>query len=191
MNKRLMLAALCGCAYTALDKKHGLAKGYSTSRHFTDAVVVDQNGTPKRFYSDLLAGKVVVINMMYTACSGICPANTQQLLEIHTMLGSRAGHDVHLYSLTLRPDMDTPAALLDYAKKYHVTGGWSFLTGAPDDMDTIRRSLGFFDTDPVADADLANHTGSLRIGNVARDRWLMMPSAVAPRLVVGAIDNIS
>ena len=48
-------------------------------------------------------------------------------------------------------------------------------------MDVIRRKLGFFNDDPKIDANLANHTGMVRIGHEALDRWFMMPALSSPK----------
>ena len=90
-------------------------------------------------------------------------------------------------SLTLRPEFDTPAALHDYVKQYDIGPGWTFLTGNPAEMDLIRRRLGFYDVDPVADADLSQHTGMIRFGDERRDRWAMSPAASSASQITRSI----
>ena len=155
--------------------------------YFTNAHLLTHDGRAVRFYDDLLKNKLVVINMMYTVCSGICPANTAALKALQQALGARVGRDIFMYSLTLRPEMDTPAALREYMRQYQVGPGWTFLTGKPAELDHIRRRLGFYDLDPVADADLARHTGMLRIGNLRAQRWSMAPVLATTRHLVAAI----
>jgi protein SCO1/2 len=192
MDRRLLISVLGGAALGAAGRLQAAVERKRQAHHyFPDPVLYDQAGKPVRFYSDLLKGKIVVINMMYTVCTRICPTNIARLREVQAQLGERSGRDVHLYSLTLRPDIDSPAALAAYARQFDVVPGWSFLTGRPADIDLLRRKLGFYDTDPVADADIANHTGALRLGNVDRDRWLMIPNKTAATQVVKAIDNLA
>lgn len=191
MERRLMLSALGGAALGATGRLHAAAgRKQQVHPYFPDPVLVDQSGRRVRFYSDLLKGKIVVINMMYTVCTRICPSNIARLREVQARLGQRSGRDVHLYSLTLRPELDSPPALAAYARQFDVGPGWSFLTGRLEDIDLVRRKLGFYDSDPVADADIANHTGALRLGNVDRERWLMMPNQTPAAQVVLAIDNL-
>jgi protein SCO1/2 len=191
MDRRLLLAMAGGLAYGAADKLIASPQRTpSPHPYFPDFFLINQAGKAQRLYSDLLKNKIVVINMMYAVCTGICPDNTARLREVQAKLGERSGRDVFIYSITLRPEADSPAVLADYARQYGITQGWSFLTGSPHNVDVARRKLGFYDTDPVADADIANHTGILRIGNVARDRWMMMPNRSRTELVVRAIDNI-
>ena len=186
-----MLSLLGGAGYGVATRLHA-ATGRKRAAHpyFPDPVLIDQRGQQVRFYSDLLKGKVVVINMMYTVCTRICPSNIARLREVQAQLGKRCGHEVHLMSLTLRPELDSPSVLAAYARQFDVALGWSFLTGQPKDIDLVRRKLGFYDTDPVADADIANHTGALRLGNVERERWLMMPNRTPTDQIVLAIDNL-
>uniref|UniRef100_UPI00286AAA98 SCO family protein n=1 Tax=Polaromonas sp. TaxID=1869339 RepID=UPI00286AAA98 len=140
-----------------------------------------------RFYDDVLRGKIVVINMMYTVCTGICPGNTANLLQVQQMLGNRLGRDIFMYSLTLRPEFDTPRALQAYVTQYGIKPGWTFLTGRPADVETIRRTLGFYDSDPAVDGDISQHTGMVRIGNAVRDRWVMTPALASPRQIARTI----
>lgn len=191
MDRRFLFATAGGLAVGMAGKLFASPEHASSPHpYFPDTVLYDQTGKPQRLYSDLLEDKVVVINMMYAVCTAICPDNTARLREVQAELGERSGRDVFIYSITLRPEADSPAVLAEYAKRYHVGRGWSFLTGSPRNIDLVRRKFGFYDTDPVADADIQNHTGVLRVGNVKLDRWMMMPNRSRAALVVRAIDNI-
>jgi protein SCO1/2 len=54
-------------------------------------------------------------------------------------------------------------------------------------VDEIRRKLGFYDSDPAADADISRHTGMVRIGNLRASRWSMVPAMASTRVVVASI----
>jgi protein SCO1 len=154
---------------------------------FPNFVLETHEGKKVKFYDDLLKDKVVVINMMYTVCSGICPANITNLLQVQEALGKRLGRDIFMYSLSLQPEFDRPSNLKDYVKLRDIKPGWTLLTGKPAEMEQIRRRMGFVDSDPVVDADLKNHTGMVRVGNVALDRWFMMPAMSRPQQIARAI----
>lgn len=186
VTKRDMLKAVLGGAVCA----PGLAAagGGPRAAYFPNTIVETQHGEKLRFYDDVVKGnKIVVFNMMYTLCTNICPPGTANLMQVQKLLGERVGRDVFFYSLTLRPEVDTPQALLAYAKQFGLNPGWKLLTGKPAEMDAIRRKLGFYDRDPVVDADLSQHTGMLRIGNEAYDRWKMMPALLTPRQLANSI----
>lgn len=159
---------------------------------FPNPVLQTQAGTRLRFRDDVVKGrKTLLFNMMYAGCRNICPPNTANLRQVQQLLGERMGRDVFFYSLTLQPDLDRPADLQAYASRYGIGPGWTFLTGARRDVDAVRRTLGFVDPDPAVDADLAQHTGMVRIGNPALDRWSMMPSLLAPARLARAIVELA
>lgn len=151
--------------------------------YFPNAVLRTHEGEPVRFYDDLIRGKTVAINMMYATCEGICPRSTGNLLEVQDALGERLGRDVFMYSITLQPEKDSPEVLKEYVEMHGVKPGWLFLTGAKRDIETIRYRLGFYDSDPEVDGDKSAHTGMVRIGNEALDRWAMAPA-------LGPVDQI-
>lgn len=86
------------------------------------------------------------------------------------------GKDVWFYSLTLEPERDSPEVLAKYAKGFGVGPGWLFLTGKPEDLETLRQNLGFAWSDPVLDADLTNHIGTAKMGNEPRNWWGAVPT---------------
>jgi len=189
-SKRIMLGTALAAAVSAplLGAAAKRASPGPRAGYFPNALLQTHEGKQVRFYDDVVKGdKIVVFNMMYTVCANICPPNTANLLRVQQMLGERMGRDIFFYSLTLKPEMDTPRALSEYAKLYGVKPGWTFLTGAPGDIDAIRRKLGFFDRDPQVDNDLSLHTDMVRIGNEAYDRWSMMPTLLTPRQLVNSI----
>jgi protein SCO1/2 len=196
MNSRRTLLAAAGVGALSLSglagavrATSGRPRGGPRAGYFPNALLQTEEGRTVRFYDDLIAGKVVVINMMYTVCSASCPPAMASLLKVQEALGSRVGRDVHMYSMSLQPDMDTPEALRAYAKKLGARAGWRFLTGRRGDMDSIRRSLGFSDPDPAEDTRPMRHTAMVRIGNESLDRWLMVPAMSTTRQIVSKVNN--
>ena len=191
-SKRDWLKWMGGAALAPVLAAGGPAAAAATKRgpragYFPNVVVQTHEGKKLRFYDDVVQGKIVVFNMMYSVCTGICPGNTANLLQVQEALGPRLGKDIFMYALTLQPAFDTPEALREYVDRYHIKPGWTFLTGQPQEMDTIRRKLGFYNEDPKIDANLATHTGMVRIGNEALDRWFMMPALSPPKQLAHAI----
>ena len=144
-------------------------------RHFPNVLLTAHTGKQVRFYDDLIKDKIVVINFMYVKCDGVCPGITANLARLQNLLGARLGRDIFMYSFTLKPEEDSPEVLRRYASAYRVKKGWTFLTGTPDDMELLRRSLGFTDPDPRLDADKSNHIGNIRYGNEALQLWGSCP----------------
>ena len=74
------------------------------ANYFPNSIVQMHDGRKLRFYDDVVRGKVVVFNMMYAVCTGICPGNTANLREVQARLGDRLGKDVFMVSMTLQPE---------------------------------------------------------------------------------------
>jgi len=147
---------------------HPASQGVSK---FTNAVLRTQDNKEVKFYDDLIRGKQVVINMMYAECHGACPLVTTVLKRTYRDLKDRMGKDLFFYSISVKPQDDTPAALKHYAEMRKADlPGWYFLTGDAYDIETIRFRL-FNMGHPGIDLDFAMHSGTLRIVNDATNYW--------------------
>src|ERR671932_2027471 len=121
------------------------------ANEFPNVPLVTQDGTPVRFYDDLIKGKAVAINLMYTSCKDECPLETARLVQVQRILGDRVGKDLFFYSITIDPRIDTPEVLREYADKFHVGPGWLFLTGEENDIRLIARKFGLpYDLDATS-----------------------------------------
>ncbi|MCA1636398.1 MAG: SCO family protein [Acidobacteria bacterium] len=154
------------------------------ARNLPNVELTTHEGRKVRFYDDLVKDKIVIFNFMYVRCEGTCPGTTANLLRVQKLLGDRVGKDIFMYSITLRPEEDTPQVLARYAKAHKVGPGWTFLTGTPENIETLRRRMGFIDLDPARDADKSNHISMLRFGNEPETRWAGCPAKVRPTGIV-------
>lgn len=141
---------------------------------YTNAVLRTHEGKQVRFYDDLIKDKHVVINFMYADCEGSCPVSTANLVRVHQRLKNRIGRDIFMYSMTVKPEHDTPAVLKEYAKMHGVKDGWLFLTGRPDEVRTIWSRLGY--RHPSLDLNPVAHTRMVRVINDRLNRWVMCSS---------------
>lgn len=172
---------------SGLSSREKLAK-----RYFPNFELTTHEGKKVRFYDDLIKDKIVVINFMYVKCEGVCMPVTMNLKRVQKLLGDRVDRDIFMYSITLKPQEDTPRELKRYVDAHRIKPGWTFLTGKPDEINTLRRSLGFKDAKAKLDQDLTNHTGMVKYGNEARQWWAMFPGeANAPWIVecIGWMDG--
>lgn len=157
------------------------------ARYFPNVEMTTHEGKKVRFYDDLIKDKIVIINFMYAECKGICPGITANLLKVQKLLGNRIGRDIFMYSITLKPEEDSPQDLRHYAQMHKVKPGWLFLTGKPDEIDALRRKLGFSNTNPKLDNDKTNHIGMIRYGNEPRQWWAMCPGQAHAQWIVESI----
>lgn len=137
--------------------------------YFPNVVLTTQDGKKVRFYEDVLRGKVVSINFIYTNCGDICPLDTAQLRQVQKLLGNRVGKDVFMYSISIDPEYDTPDRLKRYMRMFDVKPGWTFLTGRRDDIELIQRRLGIR---PVEPKQIKEHDTRLMVGNEKTAEWI-------------------
>src|ERR1700754_2926309 len=142
----------------------------SGTNRFPNVELTTQDGKKVRFYDDLIKGKTVAIELMYTSCRYNCPLETARLVQVQKLLGDRMGKDVFFYSITIEPEIDTPKVLKAYTEKYHIGPGWLFLTGKEADIKLISRKLGLDFLPNPNDPD--GHTPSLLIGNEKTGLWM-------------------
>jgi protein SCO1/2 len=150
------------------------------SNYFPNVELTDQNGEKHQFYSDLLKGKIVVIEQFYTHCIDICPLETARLAQVQKILGDRVGKDIFFYSISIDPKRDTPEVMKAYAESYHAGPGWLFLTGKKEEIDLINKKLGFQDPQP---GDRDGHSPHLLIGNEATGQWQRNNALDNPRFM--------
>ena len=189
MNRRNFISSILAPAPVAAFAAAGKAPnpsasalGLSGRAAIPNVAVTSQEGKSYRFYDDLVKGKMVVINFFYAECSGICPRMTSNLLKVQQQLRERApdrvGRDIFLYSISLKPDEDTPKRLAAYARMHGIArdSGWLLLRAKREDAELLRRRLGFVDSDPALDRDINQHTGMVRLGSDVYDKWSACPA---------------
>src|SRR5260370_14061418 len=156
-------------------------------RFLPDVPLLTQDGKKVRFYGDLIKDRIVTINFIYTRCEGVCPGITSNLAKVQRLLGERVGRDIFMYSITLKPEEDSPRALKEYAKAHGVRPGWTFLTGSADDLELLRRKLGFTNPNPDLDKDKSQHIGNVRYGNEPLILWAACPGLASPDWIAESI----
>jgi protein SCO1 len=130
----------------------------SSQTAMPDVPVRDQNGRRLKFYSDLVKGKTVAINFIFTTCTTICPSLTATFRRVQEELAARAP-DVQLISISVDPMTDTPERLRDFATRFKAGPGWTFVTGDKADIDSLLLGLG------AAAANASDHTPTILVSN--------------------------
>lgn len=141
--------------------------------YFTDSVLLTHESEPLRFYSDVLAGRTVVVNFMFTSCKDACPMINHQLMQVADQLNGRLGKDIFFVSVSVDPEVDTPAVMADYRAKLEAPDGWYFLTGDAEALELVGGRMG-----QVFDKDA--HLTALLVGNTKTGRWRKLPAYFAP-----------
>jgi protein SCO1 len=144
-------------------------------QHLPNVPLVTHEGKEVRFYDDLVKDKIVTFNFFFTDCTDICPGVTANLAEVQKLLGDQVGRQVAMYSFTLKPEMDGVDEIRRYREMFDAGPGWTFLTGKPDDIEKLRRGIGFTSPEPLIDLDKEQHIGNVRYGNEPLMLWAACP----------------
>jgi protein SCO1 len=155
--------------------------------YFPNVPLVTQTGRTVRFYDDLLKGKSVAINVIYTRCRDRCPLETAKLAQVQRLLGGRMGTDIFFYSISIDPEWDTPAVLRDYASKFGAGPGWLFLTGTRADITAVQKKIGLYSRTDAVNPD--GHLPSLMIGNEPNGQWMLNSAIDNPRFLAATLRN--
>jgi Uncharacterized protein SCO1/SenC/PrrC, involved in biogenesis of respiratory and photosynthetic systems len=153
----------------------------AAAKYFPNLVLQTQDDKPVHFYDDLLKGKVVLINFMFTTCKGVCSPMTANLAKVQKYLGERVGKDVLMLSISVDPETDVPAVLKKYADSFHARPGWYFLTGEKKNVDAVLAKLGGYV------ADKSQHNSILIMGNVATGDWMKVHAMSNPTEIADAV----
>ncbi len=151
---------------------------------FTESILLDQRGRELKFYSDVLKDQVVVVNFIFTRCPGTCPVQTAKMSELYKELGGEMGRTVRFVSISVDPDNDTPAKLLEFADRYKAGDGWFFLTGEQESLDQVTRRLGAYNS--LAEA----HSPLFLLGNVSREHWVKMRPSASVATLAGEVRKL-
>jgi protein SCO1/2 len=149
-----------------------------------DVAVLDQEGVSHHFATDLVQGKVVAINFIFTHCTTICPPLAATFGKLRKLLGDRAGRDVHLISISVDPANDTPARLKAWSEKFGPGPGWTLVTGTREDMTRLLKALGAYT------ASVNDHPPLVLIGN-GRGQWTRAYGLAPPAKLIVAIDEMA
>jgi protein SCO1 len=150
-----------------------------------DVVVLDQNGQKVHFYSDLVKGKIVAVNFMFTSCTTICSPMTANIARVQKKLLARGEKNVHFISVSVDPEVDTPQKLKSYAAMFHVQPGWTFVTGTRAQLEPVWRAFGV----PMGARE--DHTATVAIGNEARHEWTYGSALTSADKLVVAIQSVT
>src|SRR2546421_11994131 len=155
--------------------------------YFPNVPLVNQDGIVVRFYVDLIKGKAVAVNLIYTHCTASCPLETAKMAQVQKLLGDRVGKDIFFYSISIDPKRDTPETLKAYMQRYHIGPGWQFLTGKEEDIRVVAQKLGLSSLTDAANRD--GHQPSLMVGNEATGQWMRNSAGENPRFLAATSGN--
>lgn len=118
-------------------------------------------------------GRPVLLNFIFTTCSSICPLMTETFSQFEHKLGPDREH-VHLMSISIDPEEDTPARLKEYAHKFQAGPEWQHYTG------TIEASLAAQRAFNIWRGDKMSHSPVTFVRAAPGEPWVRIEGFVTP-----------
>jgi protein SCO1 len=127
--------------------------------------LVREDGKTVSLSEELDDGRPVVLDFIFTTCTTICPVLSQTFTQLQGKLGGERDQ-VHLVSISIDPEQDTPARLEAYARRFRAGPQWHFFTGSTRASVAVQRA---FD---VYRGDKMNHTPVTFLRAAHGRRWV-------------------
>ena len=93
-----------------------------------DVRLVRDDGKTVQLREELDDGRAVLLNFIFTSCNTVCPLSSKMFADFARELGPERDR-VHLVSISIDPEQDTPARLREYARQFHAGPEWRHYTG--------------------------------------------------------------
>ncbi len=151
-----MALALCAHAEEAEDphahhRHHEAMAGVRSTAdyHVPPVKLVRDDGKSVSLADEMNDGRAVVLTFIYTTCTSICPLSSQILSQLQSKLGAHRDH-VHLMSVSIDPEQDTPPRLKEYAKKFNAGPSWQHYTGTVAASAAVQRAFDVYRGDKMS-----------------------------------------
>jgi len=111
-----------------------------TTYSIPDVTLTNQDREEVNLKDFLNSEKPVLLEFIFTTCTTICPVLSAGFSNMQKKLGPDMDK-VHLVSISIDPEYDTPEKLRQYLDRYRAKPGWSFLTGTRKDIDMVMHAF--------------------------------------------------
>ncbi|MDJ0838098.1 MAG: SCO family protein [Acidobacteriota bacterium] len=178
----LRFAALSVLAICCLSSLVAQEIATSGNMRIADVPVTTQHGRSLHFYRDLVKGKVVAVNFIFTNCPTICPPMGANYGKLQKLLGDHADR-VRLISISIDPNTDTPERLKAWSDQFDAAPGWTLVTGKKRDIETLLKTLKSFA------ADISTHSSTVLVGNDPAGFWTRANGLASPSELKAAVEK--
>ncbi|WP_211443271.1 SCO family protein [Collimonas humicola] len=145
--------------------------------------LVRADGKAVSLVHELDDGRPVILTFIYTTCTSICPMISQTLSQLQSDLGSERDK-VHMMSISIDPEQDTPARLTEYARKYGAGPEWQHYTG------TVAASIETQRAFDVYRGDKMNHNPVMFLRAAPGKPWLRIDGFATVAELLGAYHEL-
>ena len=172
-------------AHHVQEAKEAQKSNYKRSEHtyqVPEVKLVRQDGTEVALPKELDDGRAVFVNFMFTSCTSICPMLSHTFQQVQAKLGEGI-NKVHLVSISIDPEQDTPERLLAYAKRFKAGSAWDFYTGSAKSVVAVQKALDAYRGDKM------NHGQIILMRSAPGKPWVRLDGFIDAATVVSEYKN--
>ncbi len=145
--------------------------------------LVRDDGRHVSLLAEMDDGRPVVLAFIYTSCTTVCPLTSQTLAMVQQKLGDVRDR-VHIMSISIDPEQDTPTRLRAYAKTFHAGAEWQHYTGTLAASQLVQRA---FD---VYRGDKMDHAPAVLIRRTPGADWVRIDGFATAEQVLAELPSV-
>lgn len=149
-----------------------------------DVSVTGKGGKKLSFIKEVDDGRPVILNFIFVSCSSICPMLSHVFSTVQTKLGKNK-QKVHLMSISIDPENDTPAKLAEYGKKFKAGPSWDYYTGTQQASVAIQNAFQYFRGDKM------NHSSVVFMRAAPGKPWVRMEGFATSDAILKELKDLS
>jgi cytochrome oxidase Cu insertion factor (SCO1/SenC/PrrC family) len=149
-----------------------------------DANLINQDGKKVKF-AELIKGKVVALNFIFTTCKTICPPMGANFAGLKKLMDSKIkSSELVMLTLSIDPATDSPERLKAWSERFDAGSGWTLLTGKQQDVFELLKSLG------VYSAVKEEHAPIVLLGKEGTDNWIRTNGLSDPKQLAKTLNGL-
>lgn len=149
-----------------------------------DVTMTGKDGKKVSFLKEIDDGRPVLLNFIFVSCSSICPMLSHVFSTVQTKLGDNK-QNVHLISISIDPENDTPAKLAEYGKKFNAGPSWDYYTGTLDASIALQKAFQYFRGDKM------NHSSVVFLRGAPGKEWVRLDGFVSSDAIIKELGTVS
>lgn len=179
-----VIGSMAAPAYTSAEESHDHSAASVTRSEvdyrLPDVTLTREDGKKVSFSQEMDDGRPVLVNFVFTTCSAICPALSHVFAKVQSKLGDEA-KKVHMVSISIDPEHDTPAKLKEYAAKFKAGPQWNHYTGSLEASIAVQKAFDAYRGDKMS------HTPLTLIRLAPGKSWVRLDGFAKPDEVIAEL----
>jgi protein SCO1 len=183
----LILVLISSTAWAQKSKEQNEKKetfSLGKMKNVPDVELFKQDGEKVNFHQ-LIKGKVVALNFIFTTCKTDCPAMGANFVGLKRLMSDKVkSSELVMLSISIDPQTDTPERLKAWSKKFDAGPGWTLVTGKRQEVFELLKRLG------VYSAVKEEHAPLVLLGKEGTDNWIRTNGLSDPKQLAKILNGL-